>query len=60
MFYKLGFDIASGLFGDPAMGAAGNTLMGPGSEKIRDSLSDAGQRGFDASVAFHQARDYNH
>ena len=59
-FYQLGFDIASGIFGDPALGAKGNTLMGPGSEAIRATLSAAGQRGFDASVKFHQARDYKH
>ena len=58
VFYQLGFDIATGLFGDPALGAAGNTLMGPGSQKIRDSLSDAGKLGFDDSVKFHQARNY--
>ena len=59
-FYQLGFDIASGIFGDPALGAKGNTLMGPGSEKIRNSLSAAGQRGFNDSVKFHQARNYQH
>ena len=57
-FYQLGFDIASGLFGDPALGSAGDTVMGPGSESIRNSLSAAGQRGFNASVQLHQARDY--
>jgi len=57
-FFGVGFDVGSGLFGDPALGAKGNTLMGPGSQRIRDSLSPAGQRGFDAAVAFHQARDY--
>ena len=59
-FYQLGFDIATGLFGDPALGAKGNTATGPGSGRIRDSLSAAGQRGFDASVKFHLARDYRH
>jgi hypothetical protein len=58
VFYRLGFDIASGLFGNPALGAAGNTLTGPGSLKIRDSLSAAGQRGFNASVALHLSRKY--
>ena len=58
--YLRGFDIASGLFGDPALGSAGNTVMGPGSESIRATLSAAGQRGFNASVAFHLARDYKH
>jgi hypothetical protein len=50
VFYWLGFDIATGIFGDPALGALGNTATGPGSLKIRDSLSPAGQRGFNASV----------
>jgi hypothetical protein len=50
IFYRLGFDIATGIFGDPALGAHGNTATGPGSLKIRDSLSVAGQRGFNASV----------
>ncbi len=56
--YQRGFDIASGLFGDPALGAAGNTLMGPGSARIRDSLDAAGQQGFNDSVNFHLARKY--
>lgn len=58
VFYRLGFDIASGLFGNPALGAQGNTLTGPGSLKIRNSLSAAGQRGFDASVNLHLSRKY--
>jgi hypothetical protein len=56
--YWLGFDIATGIFGDPALGAQGNTSMGPGSEKIRASLSDEGQRGFSDSVALHLSRKY--
>ncbi len=56
--YRQGFDIATGIFGDPAQGAQGNTAMGPGSQKIRDSLSAAGQRGFDASVKLHLSRNY--
>lgn len=58
VFYWLGFDIATGIFGDPAQGAQGNTAVGPGSLKIRDSLSPAGQRGFDASVKLHLSRNY--
>jgi hypothetical protein len=58
VFYRLGFDIASGLFGDPKLGARGNTATGPGSLKIRGSLSAAGQRGFNSSVALHLSRDY--
>ena len=58
LLYWLGFDIATGIFGDPALGALGNTETGPGSLKIRDSLSAAGQRGFDASVKLHQSRNY--
>lgn len=53
VFYWLGFDIATGLFGDPALGAVGNTLTGPGSNALRAALSAEGQRGFDASVALH-------
>lgn len=56
--YWLGFDIATGLFGDPAKGAAGNTQTGPGSQKIRDSMSPAGKRGFNAAVDLHLSRDY--
>ncbi len=58
VFYWLGFDIATGLFGDPGLGARGNTATGPGSLGIRDSLSTAGQRGFNASVALHLSRNY--
>jgi hypothetical protein len=60
VFYQLGFDIATGIFGDPALGALGNTLTGPGSLGIRDSLSATGQRGFNAAVSFHLARSYKH
>jgi hypothetical protein len=58
VLYQLGFDIASGIFGDPALGAHGNTSTGPGSSKIRNELSASAQRGFDASVAFHLSREY--
>jgi hypothetical protein len=51
--YWLGFDIGTGIFGDPTQGAQGNTLMGPGSEKIRASLDPDGQQGFN------DARDFN-
>lgn len=57
VFYRLGFDIATGIFGDAAQGAQGNTALGPGSLKIRDSLSPAGQMGFNASVKFHLGQD---
>jgi hypothetical protein len=53
VFYWLGFDIATGIFGDPALGAKGNTAVGPGSLKIRDALSPAGQKGFNASMKLH-------
>ena len=56
--HRLGFDIATGIFGDPALGALGNTAKGPGSLGIRNALSPAGQRGFDDSVAFHLSRKY--
>jgi hypothetical protein len=57
--YWLGFDIATGIFGDPKLGALGNTATGPGSLGIRDSLlSPEAQRGFNASVAHHLSRKY--
>lgn len=56
--YRLGFDIATGIFGDPAKGALGNTSKGPGSLGIRNGLSAAGQRGFDAAADFHLGRNY--
>jgi hypothetical protein len=58
ILFWLGFDIATGIFGDPALGALGNTATGPGSLKIRDSLSPAGQIGFNAAVTLHLSRNY--
>lgn len=49
-FYSLGFDIATGIFGDLALGGAGHTSEGPGSQAIRDGLNADGQRGFRAAV----------
>ena len=61
VFYWLGFDIATGIFGDPALGAQGNTATGQGSLGIRDALmTDAEKRGFNAAVTFHLARNYKH
>jgi hypothetical protein len=54
--YYLGFDIATGIFGDPKLGAQGNTLIGPGSEKIRATLGPDGQQGFNDSLAFNVVR----
>ncbi len=56
--YQQGFDIATGIFGDPALGAKGNTATGAGSLGIRDQLTAAGQRGFNASVKLHLSRKY--
>lgn len=53
VYYSLGFDIATGIFGDPKLGAQGNTAKGTGSLKIRDSLSADGQKGFNASMQLH-------
>jgi hypothetical protein len=58
VFYRLGFDIATGIFGNRALGAKGNTATGPGSLKIRDALSATAQRGFNASVQLHLSRHY--
>jgi hypothetical protein len=52
VFYRLGFDIATAIFGDPALGAEGKTAKGPGSLAVRESLSDAGKRGFDAAADY--------
>lgn len=51
--YLLGFDIATGLFGNPALGGQGDTVWGPGKQRIFDSLSATAKRGFDASLKFH-------
>ncbi|MEJ0086396.1 MAG: hypothetical protein WDO72_11970 [Pseudomonadota bacterium] len=56
--YWLGFDIASGLFGDPAAGAEGDRAMNAGAAAIRDTLNAGQQRGFDASMALHLSRSY--
>ncbi len=55
---RVGFDIATGLFGDPALGAVGNTAQGPGSQAIRNALTARAQPGFDASAALHLPRHY--
>ncbi|MER8580641.1 hypothetical protein NKG95_18325 [Mesorhizobium sp. M1423] len=51
--YTLGFDIASGLFGDARLGARGHTARGPGSLGIRAALDPRGQRGFDAAMTLY-------
>jgi hypothetical protein len=56
--YWLGFDIASALYGDPALGAEGSKSTGPGSERILAALSAPAQRGFNASLKFHLSRHY--
>jgi hypothetical protein len=48
-FYRLGFDIATGLFDDRTAGL-GSLL------KVRDSLSPAVKKGFDVSVELHSSR----
>jgi hypothetical protein len=51
--YWLGFDIATGLFGDPALGGQGDILWGPEKQKILDSLNENGKKGFQASMKLH-------
>jgi hypothetical protein len=58
VFFSMGFDIASGLFGDPAAGSEGSKVMGPGAMAIRNALTTAGRRGFDASTKLHLSRTY--
>src|SRR6202158_4853611 len=57
-YYLTGFDIATAIFGDPALGAQGNTAVGPGALKYRNALTASGQKGFDDSVKFHLNRHY--
>jgi hypothetical protein len=57
-FYWLGFDIASGIFGDPRAGAQGIRGMSSGAIATRESLNDAEQRGFDSSMRLHLSRKY--
>lgn len=52
VFRRLGFDIAAGLFGDPALGSKGSTKIGPGALAIRDALSPAAQTGFNQGANF--------
>ncbi len=57
-FFWLGFDIASGLFGDPAAGSEGHKVVGPGAIALRNSLNAPAQRGFEAAIRLHRARSY--
>lgn len=56
--YWIGFDIASALFGDPALGSEGSRATGAGSARIQAGLIAPAQRGFIASTNFHLARNY--
>ena len=58
ILYRMGYDIATGIFGDPAKGAKGNTAIGPGSTKVRETLDETGKRAFDASMRLHLSRNY--
>jgi len=58
VFYRIGFDVATALFGSREQGAVGSTVMGPGAMKIRDALSSKAQAGFNDSVKFHLSRKY--
>jgi hypothetical protein len=52
-FFMLGFDIATGLFGDPALVGQGDILWGPGKQKIHDSLNATAKTGFAVSMTLH-------
>jgi hypothetical protein len=59
IYYRLGFDVASAIFGPRVLGAQGNTQTGPGSLAIRDSLgSREAQMGFAHSMSLHLSRKY--
>jgi hypothetical protein len=54
VFYCLGFQVGTGIYGDPALGAIGNTATGPGGFAVRDALgSPDAVRGFNDAVRFH-------
>ena len=44
------------ILGDPKLGAQGNTLIGPGSQRIRATLGPDGQQGFNDSLPFNVVR----
>jgi hypothetical protein len=54
--YWLGFDIGTGLFGDPILGAVGNTLPGPGSDRVKAGLHMEGKQGFEDARLFNVSR----
>lgn len=54
--FRLGFDTATFMFGDPSKGAQGNVVMGPGAEGVRRALSKEAQAGFDQSMGANLAR----
>lgn len=55
-FYRLGCDIASGLFGDPAAGARGLTQLDAGAIAIRTSLNSVARDGFNFCMAANLVR----
>ena len=57
VFFWLGFDIATGIVGDRALGALGSTATRPESRAIRNALDAVAQRGFNASTDFHLRRN---
>jgi len=56
--YWLGFDIRSGLLGDPALGSRRNSTNQWEILAIRDSMAGPAQRGFVGAVRLHQTRNY--
>ncbi len=50
--FQRGFDIATGLFADPRLGAEGRPDTDPEAAAIRASLGVDGRRGFDAAAAY--------
>ena len=56
VLFRLGFDIATAIYGDPDRGAQGATSIGAGALGVRNALSAPGQRGFDAGARFNFSR----
>ena len=55
-YYTLGFDVATGMFGNKTLGGAAHTAEGPGSAKMRDSLHAEGIRGFKTALAIYMGK----
>lgn len=56
VYFRLGFDFASGIFGDPALGGRGESPASAATLALRDSLPFQLRVGFEYSMGFHLGR----